>query len=184
VRVTDRELWDQAVAAITAEYADLPGSLKEILREKAVILRQLKGSLHRLAEEMHGASICAACGGECCVRGKCHVTVVDIIVMLVSGVHLSEPRFGRDFCPQLGERGCLMSPEFRPFNCITFNCERVEGLWEPGRIDSFYRLERDLRQHYGELEQLFDNRFMKGLLMSYERDVLVRQERMLRYAKR
>jgi len=48
-----------------------------------------------------------------------------------------------------------MDPSFRPFPCITFNCERVEDLWEPERIEDFYRSERQLRALYGDLERLF-----------------------------
>lgn len=52
----------------------------------------------------------------------------------------------------------MMAPSLRPFPCITFNCERIEELWEPERIAAFYRGERQLRALYGKLEQLFAHR--------------------------
>lgn len=179
--VNDRQLWDQAVAAVTTEYATLPEELRSKVRETAGAVRQAKREIHRIAEEVECGAICASCGGECCGRGKYHVTVVDILVYLAAEEPLFSPRFGQDACPYLGDCGCLMEPSLRPFNCVTFNCERVEGLWSPERLDEFYRGERGLRALYGSFERLFGNRFMQGLLMNYERDVAKREELILRH---
>lgn len=163
--MNDQKHWQAAVATVTEEYLRLPESVRVSLREKGVAIRTAKEGLHRLAEETGSAAICASCGGECCLRGKYHFTVADLLVHRSTGAELFKPRFGRDFCPYLGDAGCLMRPALRPFNCITFNCERVEGLWEPSRIDEFYRRERELRHLYEELEALLGTRVMQGLLM-------------------
>jgi aminoglycoside phosphotransferase family enzyme len=73
-----------------------------------------------------------------------------------------------------------MEPEYRPFNCITFNCERVEGLMEPLEIERFHVIEQELIAMYKELEALFDNRFMYGLLINCERDLLREKTAILR----
>jgi hypothetical protein len=69
----------------------------------------------------------------------------------------------------MGGKGCLMEPEYRPYNCITFICERVEGLLGPMEKERAYAIERDLRMLYGDLEQLFDNRFRYDVLSIFER---------------
>ncbi|WP_179944513.1 hypothetical protein [Geobacter pickeringii] len=180
----DREVWSRAVTAVAAEYRALPMALRSRVDATVDAIRSTKGELHRLAEAMQCATICASCGGECCVRGKYHVTVVDILVFLAAAEPLFVPRFGGEACPYLDGAGCMMAPSFRPFNCVTYNCERVEGGWDQERISEFYRRERQLRDLYGELERFFGNRFMHGLLMNYERDVMDRGEPILRYSER
>lgn len=180
----DLDLWDRAVATVAAEYAALPAALRKKVGETAGAIRLAKQGLHRLALERQGGDICAACGGECCRVGKYHVTVVDVLVYFAADIPLFTPRFDDDACPYLGDAGCMMGPPFRPFNCVTFNCERVEDLWEPERVDEFYRREQELRTLYGEMETIFGGRFMHGLLVNFERDVVERGEHMLAYSKR
>ena len=164
--MNDQDVWHAAVAAITGQYHRLPQPVRAMLREKGGAICSAKEELHRLAHEMGSSVICASCGGECCLRGKYHFTVADLLIYRSTNAELFEPRFGRDFCPYLGDAGCLMQPSLRPFNCITFNCERVEGLWEPERIEEFYRRERELRRLYGELEAALGSQVRQGLLMS------------------
>jgi len=65
-----------------------------------------------------------------------------------------------------------MVPFYRPFNCIIFNCDRVEGLMEPLEKERLYEAERQLRGLYGEFEMLFGRRFMAGLLLGCQRDLV------------
>lgn len=153
--MNDRDRWDRGIAAVSADFASLPPEVRERVGEVAGAIRQVRRELQRLTGEMDSAAICASCGGECCRRGKYHVTVADILVFLAEEEPLFTPRFDRDACPYLDDHGCMMEPSFRPFPCITFNCERIEGLWEPERVEAFYRGERHLRALYGELESLF-----------------------------
>jgi len=152
--MNDRDRWERAITAVSADFALLPPAARERVGEVARAIRQVRRELQYLAGEMDSAAICASCGGECCRRGKYHVTVTDILVFLAEGEPLFTPRFDRDACPYLDDHGCMMDPSLRPFPCITFNCERVQGSWEPERIEAFYRGERRLRGLYGELERL------------------------------
>lgn len=170
--MTDRDMWRQAVAAVTSEYAALAPELRERLRPFCESIMAAKRRVHAVTEAVSPAAICAACGGACCANGKYHFTVVDLLVLLSNGQPLFEPRFGRCLCPYLGERSCLMEPDYRPFNCLTFNCELVEALLSPGEVDRFYAGERELRRLYAGVEELFGNRFMQGLLINYERGLL------------
>jgi hypothetical protein len=167
--VTENDRWEKAVAAVTREHAALSHSLRTWVGERAVAIREHKMALNAFSQGVSGGEICAACRGECCARGRHHFTVIDLLVHLASGRPLFTPDFAGDRCPWLGPAGCLMEPEYRPYNCVTFNCERVEGLQEPQACERFYTVEGELRALYGEVEELFGNRFMQGLLLSYER---------------
>lgn len=156
--MSDRDRWDRALGDVTADYFALPPKVRGQVAEAARAIRGMRRELHRFAEDVDGAAICASCGGECCLSGKYHVTVADILVFLAEGEPLFTPHFDRDVCPYLDGHGCMMEPSLRPFPCITFNCERIEGFWEPERIETFYRIERQLRTLYGELERLFARR--------------------------
>ena len=180
--MTDREKWDRGVAAVRKEYAALSPLLRTRLKERSAAVKSCKKSLHSIAETMGAGEICTECRGECCASGKNHVTVVDLLVYLSDDRQLIAPCFERDLCPYLGEHGCLMEPEYRPYNCITFTCERVEGLLEPAEQERFYTVERELRALCEGFEELFDNRFRAGLLINCERDLVHNRTSILRGA--
>lgn len=153
--MSDCERWNRAVAAISDGYAAMPPTLRVAVDAAARAVRHARRELHSLAEDRQSTAICASCGGECCVKGKYHVTVADILVFLAEGEPLVVPRFESGLCPYLGDRGCMIEPSLRPFTCITFNCDLVERMWEPERVEAFYSRERELRTLYEELQRSF-----------------------------
>ena len=167
--MTDREMWESGVAAVREEYGGLSPELRARLREYLTAVKLRKVLLQSLVDEVRAGAICAACRGECCARGKNHFTVVDLLAYLADDRQLFVPCFEREICPYLGESGCLMPPEYRPYNCITFNCDQVEGLLAPPGKERFYAVERELRGLYEGIERLFDNRFRAGFLNNCER---------------
>ncbi|HYS42507.1 MAG TPA: hypothetical protein VEM32_00870 [Geobacteraceae bacterium] len=178
--MTDRETWNLAVAAVTAEFAALPPARQAIVAELAGVVKREKEALHAAVDKVSAGEICTSCGGECCLTGKFHFTVVDLLVYLAEGRELFIPGFHQGRCPYLGAQGCLMAPPYRPFNCVTFNCEQVESLLEPAEKERCVLRERELRTLYGKFEELFANRFMGGLLMNCERDVIQRRGTILK----
>ena len=168
--MTDRETWNLAVAVVAGEYERLSAPQRAAVAEAAEAVKTCKKALHRIVEAVAAADICASCRGACCRTGKYHFTVVDLLVYLSDGRELFTPRFDQGACPYLGERGCLMEPAQRPYNCVTFNCEGVEQLLGPREKERLIRLELELRAHYTRFEELLGNRFMGGLLMNWERD--------------
>ena len=167
--MTDRELWERGVAVVRGEYAALAPSRRAALLATTTAIMTAKEQLHRLVDRVEGGELCAACGGACCAAGKYHFTVVDLAVFLTAGQDLFTPRFDSDGCPYIEERGCLMAPPFRPFNCITFICEEVEDRLLPEERELFSLQERELRSRYAEVERFFAGRFMHGLLINSER---------------
>lgn len=174
--MTDMEKWDRGVAAVREAYAALSPRLKDRLNECATAIRSCKKTLHLIGEGAGAGKICARCGGECCNLGKNHLTVVDLLVYFNEGKTIFTPAFERSICPYLGEKGCRMGPEYRPYNCVTFVCERVEDLLAPLEKERYYVIENELRGLYEDLKQMFDNRFRHALLSVCERDPALSQE--------
>lgn len=160
------EQWRNGVHTVTLAFLSQPEQVLERLRGLSAALREQKCAMQALVERVGAASHCAGCGGECCVAGKYHFTRADLLVYLATGETFFAPLFGNGLCPYLGREGCLTPPAYRPFNCITFNCERIEDLLSGEDVASFYRMERELRRIYGEIRSLFPEYSMHGALLA------------------
>ena len=160
------EQWSEGVRQVTRAYTDLPEQQLERLRELSAALKGLRCRMQSLVAGVGAAEHCAGCGGECCVAGKYHFTRADLLVYLADGEPLFQPLFDNGLCPYLGREGCLMKASYRPFNCITFNCERIEDLLSQDELADFYRMERELRKSYGEIRSLFPDQSMHGALLT------------------
>lgn len=182
LHMTDQERWVKGVAAVRNEYAALSRGLRVRLAEFTAAVKLRKKMLQAIVDKVCAGEICAGCRGECCARGKYHFTVVDLLAYLADDRQLFTPCFEEGICPYLGEYGCRMSPEYRPYNCITFNCEQIEVLLSPQELARFYAVERELRGLYESLERTLDNRFLAGLLNNSEKDVVQGKTAILRGA--
>lgn len=170
--VTDREMWHVAVAAVAAEVERLSSSEKELLVELTGAVIRCKTAVHAIVDAVGAAPICASCGGECCRTGKYHFMVVDLLGYLLGAEPLFSPRFASGSCPYLGNHGCLMPPGLRPFNCIIFNCDKIDMFFGEGERRRLERLEDELRHLYGRFDSVCGGRFTGGLLMNFERGLL------------
>lgn len=166
---SDQEMWERAVAIAGAEYAKLSDSLKNQVVALGEAIRQVKLEIYTLAGGGAIVETCVGCGGLCCQKGKYHFSVIDLLIYFSSGKELFSPSFRETPCPFLGEAGCLMDPEYRPFTCITFHCELLEELPSPAESARIDCLERRLRAYCQELEELFGRRMMQGLLLNCDR---------------
>jgi hypothetical protein len=159
------ELWREGVRRVTAAFALLAEPDRQ---QVAILCRSLlarKEAMQALVARVDAASHCAGCGGACCVKGKYHFTPVDLLVYLATGRDLFAPLFDNGLCPYLAPEGCLMPPGYRPFNCITFNCERIEDQLPEKEVALFYRWESELRETYRQLRALFPDRSADGPLL-------------------
>jgi hypothetical protein len=162
--MTEKERWDLGVCAVRKEYAGLSPADRSHVKVCVGQIRSLKNELQLIAEGADAGAVCALCSGECCRGGKGHVRAVDLIAYLSDGREIFTPCFEKAICPYLGDGGCLMEPGYRPFNCITFICERVEDLLGAPEKERYYELERRLRILCGKLEERFDYRFRSSIL--------------------
>jgi hypothetical protein len=164
------QVWDEAVATVRDEFAALPDRLLEQARVLSGNIKKQKAVLHDLTRSVNGEAACEICRGECCQSGKYHFTVPDLLAYLFEDKQLFVPDFANGHCPFLGKSGCFMEAEYRPFNCITFNCECIERLFRQSEVHKFYELENGLRTQYALMEKIFDNTFAYGLLANFERN--------------
>ena len=157
--------WHDGVRRVTRGFSLLPEPDLERLGTLCNLMMEQKRALQALVARVDCGSHCAGCGGACCVSGKYHFTAVDLLVYLAKGEPLFAPLFDNGLCPYLGDAGCLTAPQYRPFTCITFNCELIEDLLSGDEVASFYRLEKELRGTYGEIRSLFPGKSMDGALL-------------------
>jgi len=158
--------WLEGVRRVSAVYQALPQQSLQKLQVLSEELRELKRAMQALVARVDASAHCAGCGGACCVAGKYHFTRADLLVYLAFKEPLFEPLFANGLCPYLGQAGCLIPVAFRPFNCITFNCERIEDLLSELELADFYRMERELRRCYDQIRSLFPEQTMYGALLA------------------
>jgi hypothetical protein len=72
-------------------------------------------------------------------------------------------------CPLLGSTGCALPAERRPYNCISFLCDRIEGQLQAHEVETFYALERELRDLYLLFAERYAGGSMAGLLLAARR---------------
>jgi len=160
--------WAACVAAVRRELT-LCGADEQLwIEQHAAQVIEFKQQLHRLFLEAEGVEACRECDGACCARGQHHMTLVEVLSALQRGVTLPAPD-PEATCPFLAPGGCELEPGLRPFNCVTFNCERVEGKLTPARIEQFYDLERQLRALYEAFEERFAGASLRGLVIRSRR---------------
>jgi hypothetical protein len=157
--------WHDGVRRVGDAFTLLAEQDLEKVRALCLLMMQQKLALQEIVARVDAASHCAGCGGACCVAGKYHFTPVDLLVYLVTGEPLFAPLFDNGLCPYLGGTACLIATAYRPFNCITFNCELIEDLLSADEVARFYRLERELRANYAAIRAVFPGNSMQGALL-------------------
>jgi hypothetical protein len=167
--VSDLQNWQTAVATAQKEFRQLTGEQLAAVNSLVNRVMACKGELTALFDSVSGGAVCSLCQGECCRAGRYHFTVVDLVVYLATSAELFLPRFNSGTCPFLGDSGCVMQPLYRPYNCLTFVCDRIDGGMEPGQRACFSEASERLLACYREMEAMFHNRFTGGLLNNGER---------------
>lgn len=148
-------------------FSSLSDEAVATLERLASRMRERKAAMQALVERVDAAGHCAACGGACCAAGRYHFRISDALVYLVSGETFFTPLFDNDVCPYLAGDRCFMAPAYRPFNCITFNCESIEDLLPEEDRALFYRFEAEVRGIYAEIERLLPARSLFGALLDF-----------------
>ena len=65
----------------------------------------------------------------------------------------------------------MMRPGLRPFTCIIFVCEELDGLLSKPDAAAAAVIEKRLREINAEFELLLGNRFGNGLLLAGKRSL-------------
>ena len=163
--VTDNQIWNQAIARASEEFRSLDGlPMQREIIALSVRIMTCKAELFAIFENLDGIALCRRCSGECCRAGRYHFTAIDLLSYLVTGEKLFIPDFEANGCPFLGKGGCMIAPRFRPYNCITFLCDRLDVRMSASVRNEFEGLSGLLLELCREMEMLFANRFMYGIL--------------------
>lgn len=165
--MNDQAAWEQAIASAGSMYSGLtPETMTELDGLIENIMR-LKQNLVDLVVAAGSADICHTCGGECCLHGKYHVSVLDILAYLKSGAAVVTPDFSSNpACPYSGISGCTMAPPYRPMTCVVFNCQQIEDPLSSTQRETLRRTEQELRDATAKAGQLTGLRLGRPLLLS------------------
>lgn len=160
--------WQQIINQVAAEYRNLPESEKNWIVPQLQKIAELQQRLNQLFEQGSGLQSCAGCLGECCAKGHNHMTLANLLGYLQHDALPPVADFSHT-CPFLGEQGCLLSIERRPYNCISFVCDIIESSLTLAGVDEFYVLEQQLRSVYLQFAERYRGGGMTGLLLQAER---------------
>lgn len=159
--------WANAVAAASRLYADLAVGTRAELDALIDRIMRLKKELLERTISADSASICRSCGGQCCLNGKYHFSLLDLLAYRKAAVEPVVPNFAASpACPYAGEAGCLMAPGFRPMTCVVFNCGLIEDRMTPAELTELYACERMLRRAIADAGQVVGQRLDRALLLS------------------
>lgn len=163
----DQTRWAEATAAATRMYAGLAAETRSELDALLGQIMVLKEQL--LAQTLAAGSdgLCRSCGGQCCLNGKYHFSVLDLLAHRLAAVEPMMPNFAAaPVCPYGGDAGCLMAPRLRPLTCVVFNCDAIEDRMPPDEVAALYGREQLLRETIARAGRLVGQRLERALLLS------------------
>jgi hypothetical protein len=167
VHVNDQAAWEQAVATAGEWYSGLPSAARAELDGLLEEVMQLKERLVEQVTSSGSAATCRTCGGECCLLGKYHVSVLDILAYRKTGVEPVIPDFtAGPACPYSDTSGCLMPARHRPVTCVIFNCQLIEDRLTTVDRETLHECERRLRDAVGRAGHTSGTRLDRPLLLS------------------
>lgn len=164
----DAALWEATVARARRELAALPAAERAWLARQVSRIGRLQQRLDRLFHALDGPQLCAFCSGGCCGCAKHHATLTNLLGYLLASAAPPVPDFSST-CPFLGERGCRLPAAHRPFNCIIFFCETLDGRLSDSQRQRVARTEAALRATYQAVADRCPGASLRGLLMAAAR---------------
>lgn len=163
----DQQTWAQAVETASRYYEHLSTKVRAELDALINEIMRLKEQLSEQTLSAGSAHICRTCGGKCCLNGKYHVSVLDLLAYRNTLLEPVVPDFtAYPHCPYSGESGCLMPPRFRPMTCVVFNCDLIENQMKPRQCEALYECENQLRESIRQACRIAGRRLDRALLLS------------------
>ena len=123
--------WLALLQKIRDELAALDEAERQWLRSRLDSIGAIQLDLDTLFRAAGGVQTCAVCAGACCACGRHHLTLPNLLTYLLADEEPPAPDLDSP-CPYLGEAGCRLSVDRRPYNCITFFCEQLEANLSAG----------------------------------------------------
>ena len=160
--------WLALLARIKADLSALDEAGKQWLHDRVAAIEKLQLALDDLFKDAGGESICADCDGVCCVCGRHHITLTNLLGYLIAGEDQPSPDFTRT-CPYLGKGGCVLPVARRPYNCITFFCEQLEENLSEENRQQLRFMDQQLRREYQALAERYPAASLRGIWIALER---------------
>jgi hypothetical protein len=165
---TDGALWVATLGRARSELANLPAPERNWLAVQVARIGRLQEELDRLFDAIGGPKLCTSCLGGCCHGAKHHATLTNLLGYLLSGEEPPWPDFTQT-CPFLGRCGCRLPAARRPFNCIIFLCDALDGRLTGEQRQLFVRTEGQLRTAYQAVAARCPGASLHGLLLAAAR---------------
>ncbi|MEN8687693.1 MAG: hypothetical protein AB1Z51_07150 [Desulfuromonadales bacterium] len=160
--------WLALLQKIRDELAALDEAERQWLRSRLDSIGAIQLDLDTLFHAAGGVQTCAVCAGACCACGRHHLTLPNLLTYLLADEEPPAPDLDRP-CPYLGESGCRLSVDRRPYNCITFFCEQLDANLSAADRQQLRLLDRQLRQEYQCLAERYPSASLRGLWIALER---------------
>ena len=154
--------WTTLLEKLGEEFAGLDTEDRQWLVARITAIEALQQELDGLFRKAGGVSVCADCDGECCGCGRHHLTLVNVLAYLVADELPPFPDFTKT-CPYLGDAGCLLPVSRRPYNCITFFCEQLEGRLDKEQQLQLRILDQELRREYLAVAERYPAASLRGV---------------------
>ena len=165
--MNDQATWEQAVITVSNWYFGLPSGIRAECDELLENIMEFKQQLVEMVTSSGSSIVCRSCGGDCCLLGKYHVSMLDILAYRNTGVEPVIPDFSASpACPYSDVSGCLMPPRYRPVTCVIFNCQLIYDRLTPTELDSLHEYESRLRDTVACAVRLHNIRIDRPLLLS------------------
>ena len=156
-------LWRKLTDKLQQEWLVLCDEDRAWISGKIRLLADKQRQLHHLVTAVDGENVCRDCGGACCEHGLYHPTLVTILAHLVVNHPLPVPDFEQS-CPYLGVTNCQFPPHLRPYNCLTFICDKIDDRYTDDQHQAMLTLELELREIYEAFDSRYIGSNLRGLL--------------------
>ncbi len=160
--------WPQLLQKLKCEVAALNDLEREWLKERLALIHLTQAALDKLFCKAGGVASCTGCDGTCCGCGRHHITLTNLLAYLFENEDPPAPDLNNT-CPYLGKVGCVLPVERRPYNCITFFCDRIEDKMSPDECEQLRTLDRQLRSEYERVAERYPAATLRGLWIALDR---------------
>lgn len=160
--------WKIFLAQLNQDLSELPQEEFNWILERLNTAAAIQVQLDNLFSSIDGQNLCRSCRGTCCDHGRHHLTLTNVLALVLSDEILPEPDFNQS-CPFGSSSGCRLPVPFRPYNCITFFCDILESKMSQYKYARWRFLDASLREQYVSMACRFPSASMQGLILALGR---------------
>lgn len=152
--MNDHQIWELGLQQVVSLYDSLSPPIRQQMAALLERYRREKEQLAAIVAQANAKSICRDCLGQCCMNGKFRLNTCDALVLSLEQLPLRPDFLQKPLCPYGGVQGCLLSPPFRPLDCILFICDQIEGRLSEADRSELLSGEVRLREYLQQASRL------------------------------